>query len=276
MITLITGTSSGIGLATSVALAKAGHTVIATMRNTGKSGPLEDAAAAAGVQVHIAPLDVTDPEAILATVVAVIAEHGRLDVLINNAGAPYVGTLEQISDEDLDWMMNLNFTGVARLTRAALPHMRAQGGGRIVTVTSVGGVLGQPFNDVYCAAKFAVEGLMQSLHPIASAHGIHVSVVEPGAVATEFVANAGSSLTEREGAEDAYSTQLANYLERTAGAYDAAQTPDELAAVIRDVVDSDAPAFRYQTSERSTMIAGMSLSDLDGSVVTSATSTWVN
>lgn len=276
MIALITGTNSGIGLATSVELAKAGHTVVATMRNPSKADALNAAADAAGVSVQVAALDVTDPAAITTVVADVVAEHGSIDVLINNAGATYVGTLEQISDEKLAWTMDVNFTGVAQLSREVMPHMRAQGGGRIVSVTSVGGAVGQPFNDAYCAAKFAVEGLMQSLHPVAAAHGIKVSVVQPGAVATEFVNNAGDSVGERMNTVDAYSQQVQNYVERTAGAFDNAQSPQEVAEVIAAVVADPEPAFRYQTSERSTMFSGMSLSDLDGSTVTGATAAWVN
>ena len=276
MIALITGTNSGIGLATSVELAKAGHTVVATMRNLGKADALQAAAAEAGVEIELAALDVTDGAAIVQVVADVIAKHGSIDVLVNNAGATYVGTLEQIGDDDLARTMDVNFTGVARLSREVLPHMRAQGSGRIVSVTSVGGVVGQPFNDAYCAAKFAVEGLMQSLHPIAAAHGIKVSVVEPGAVSSDFVANAGDSVAERTSVVDAYTPQLQNYVERTSGAFADAQTPQDVAEVIAAVVAADEPAFRYQTGERSTMFAGMSLSDLDGSVVTGATAGWVN
>ena len=278
MIALITGTNSGVGLATSVELAKAGHTVIATMRNLGKADALQAAAAEAGVQVHTAALDVTDTAAVKQVVADVVAEHGAIDVLVNNAGASYVGTLEQISDESLAWMMDVNFTGVARLTREVLPHMRQNGGGRVVTVTSVGGVVGQPFNDAYCAAKFAVEGLMQSLHPVVAQHGVKISVVEPGAIATEFIANAGESVAERMNNADAYTPQVQAYVKHITDAFapGSAQTPQDIADVIAAIVAEDEPKFRYQTGDRSTMFAGLSLSDLDGSAVTSATGTWVS
>ncbi|MCL4125569.1 UNVERIFIED_CONTAM: hypothetical protein GTU68_010620 [Idotea baltica] len=278
MIALITGTNSGVGLATAVELATAGHTVVATMRNLGKGEALQAAAAQAGVQVHTAALDVTDATAVKQVVASVVAEHGAIDVLVNNAGASYVGTLEQISDENLAWMMDVNFTGVARLTREVLPHMRVNGGGRVITVTSVGGVVGQPFNDAYCAAKFAVEGLMQSLHPVAAQHGVKISVVEPGAIATEFIANAGDSVAERMNTVDAYTPQVQAYVKHITEAFapGSAQTPQDIANVIASVVAEDEPKFRYQTGERSTAFAGMSVSDLDGSAVTNATATWVS
>ena len=278
MICLITGTNSGVGLATSIELAKAGHTVVATMRNTGKADALQSAAAEAGVDVQVAALDVTDAAAVKQVVADVVAEHGSIDLLVNNAGASYVGTLEQINDDNLAWMMDVNFTGVARLTREVLPHMRGNGGGRVITVTSVGGVVGQPFNDAYCAAKFAVEGLMQSLHPVAAQHGVKISVVEPGAIATEFINNAGESVAERMNNVDAYTPQVQAYVAHITEAFapGAAQTPQDIADVIAAVAAEDEPKFRYQTGERSTMFAGMSLSDIDGSVVTTATGSWVS
>jgi len=278
MIALITGTNSGVGLATAVELARAGHTVVATMRNMSKGKALEAAAVEAGVHVQAEALDVTDATAIKQVVANVIAEHGTIDVLVNNAGASYIGTLEQITDDDLAWMMNVNFTGVARLTREVLPHMRNNGGGRVITVTSVGGVVGQPFNDAYCAAKFAVEGLMQSLHPVAAQHGVKISVVEPGAIATEFINNAGESVAERMNNVDAYTPQVQAYVKHITEAFapGSAQTPQDIADVIASVVAEDEPKFRYQTGERSAMFAAMSLSDIDGSAVTTATGSWVS
>lgn len=276
MIALITGTSSGIGLALAIDLAERGHTVVATMRNTAKADRLQAAAAEAGVKVEVRELDVTNAGQVTQVIDAVVADHGSIDALINNAGAPYVGSLEQISHEQLAATMDVNFTGTASATREAMRHMRAAGAGRILSVSSVGGCVGQPFNDAYCAAKFAVEGLMQSLHPVAAQFGVHVSVVQPGPVASEFITNAGESLAERQAdPADPYADLFGNYLERTAGAFDNAQTPAEVAAMISGVLESEQPAFRYQTSERATMFSGMALSDLDGSVVGGATATWI-
>ena len=130
-------------------------------------------------------MDITDPAAVSAGVDGVIADFGTLDAVINNAGAGHVGTIEQESVEDVRAVMEVNFFGTVLVTKAALPHLRASGG-RVVTVTSVGGIVGQPFNEAYCAAKFAVEGFMESLAPVAATVGVTVVVVEPGAVASEF------------------------------------------------------------------------------------------
>ncbi len=194
-VALVTGTSSGMGLHTAVGLAARGVQVVATMRDPAKAGALRDAATAAGVQLEVRALDVTDATGAQSCVEAVLNSYGRMDILVNNAGRGSVASLEQLTMDDLQAQLDVNYLGVAALTRLVLPHMRRAGRGRIVTVTSVGGVVGQPFADAYCGAKFAVEGLMQSLAPVAAHFGIGVSVVEPGAVASEFVANVAGVVT---------------------------------------------------------------------------------
>lgn len=121
-----------------------------------------------------------------------VVATGGIDVVVNNAGRGLVGTLEQLDDATLQAQLDVNYLAVARLTRCVLPVMRAAGHGRVVTVTSVGGAVGQPFADGYCAAKFAVEGLMQSLAPVVAQFGVDISIVEPAAVASHFVANTGA------------------------------------------------------------------------------------
>jgi NAD(P)-dependent dehydrogenase (short-subunit alcohol dehydrogenase family) len=271
---LVTGTSSGIGLATAVAAARAGWRVVATMRDTSRSGALVEAAKAAGVAdlVDMRALDVTDAAA--TCVDDVVAEYGQLDAVINNAGgAGHVGTLEQESIDDVRGVFEVNFFGVLNVTKAALPHLRAARG-RLITITSVGGVVGQPFNEAYCGAKFAVEGFMESLAPLAAAHGVRVTVVEPGAVASEFVANVGFDPAQLEAAGP-YAPQLRSYLERTRNAFDGAQTSDEAAAAIVEVLTAEKPAFRVQTSDAARTFSGTKLSDLDGSAVQSLTAGWV-
>ncbi|MGW4895805.1 SDR family NAD(P)-dependent oxidoreductase [Kitasatospora sp. NPDC004240] len=266
---LITGTSSGIGLATAVAAARDGWRVIATMRDTAKAGPLLAAAGAAGVTVDVRALDVTDP----ASVEACLAGLDRLDALVNNAGAGHVGTLEQEGIDEVRAVMEVNFFGVLHVTKAALPLLRAAGG-RVVTVTSVGGVIGQPFNEAYCAAKFAVEGFMESLAPVAATAGVSVSVVEPGAVASEFVANVGLADDALEQAGP-YAPALAAYLERTRGAFAAAQTSQDVAERIAGLLAAERPAFRLLTSDAARAFASAKLKDLDGSAVQALTGAWV-
>jgi NAD(P)-dependent dehydrogenase (short-subunit alcohol dehydrogenase family) len=266
---LITGTSSGIGLATAVAAAQSGWHVVATMRDTAKAAALLSAAEEASVSVDVRALDVTDP----ASVAACLAGLDRLDVLVNNAGAGHLGTLEQETVEDVRAVMEVNFFGVLHVTKAALPMLR-ESQGRVVTVTSVGGVVGQPFNEAYCAAKFAVEGFMESLAPVAATVGVAVSVVEPGAVASEFVSNVGGRDTVL-GQAGPYAPALAAYLARTRDAFAAAQTAQGAAARIVELLEAEQPAFRVQTSDAARTFTAVKLADGDGSAVLGLTGGWV-
>ncbi|WP_407547660.1 SDR family oxidoreductase [Streptomyces sp. Pv4-95] len=274
-VALITGTSSGIGLAAAVSAARAGWTTVATLRDLGRSDALRKAAAEAGVELDIRRLDVTDEASITSVIDGVLADYGRLDALVNNAGAGHLGTLENESVADVRKVMEVNFFGVLNVSKAAMPHLRASGG-RLITVTSVGGVIGQPFNEAYCAAKFAVEGYMESLAPVAAAHGVSVSVIEPGAVATEFVANAGVDLETVVADAGAYAPQLSAYLNRmTAQFLDGAQTAESAAESVIEALTADEPAFRLQTTDWARGFVGTKLTDLDGSAVLGLTNGWV-
>jgi NAD(P)-dependent dehydrogenase (short-subunit alcohol dehydrogenase family) len=275
-IVLITGTSSGIGLAASVAAAQAGWHVVATMRDTAKSDALVAAAEAAGVaeQVEVRRLDVTDRESVAACLAEVLAEHGRLDALVNNAGAGVVGTVEQGGTQLFRDAMEVNFFGVVELTGAAMPHLRATGG-RVVTVTSVGGVVGQPFNEAYCAAKFAAEGFLESLAPAAASVGVHVTVVEPGAVSSEFVASQRLDVPALVTAAGPYGPALQSYIERARASFGNAQSATDAAAAIVDVLQAAEPPFRVQTSEAARSFVSTKLADLDGAAVQKMTRDWV-
>ncbi|MFJ8478106.1 SDR family NAD(P)-dependent oxidoreductase [Kitasatospora sp. NPDC094011] len=275
-IVLITGTSSGIGLAAAVAAARAGHRVIATMRDTGRAGDLLRAAERADVaeRIEVERLDVTDPASVAECLAVVLERHGRLDAVVNNAGAGFVGTVEQTGLEPVRAAMEVNYFGVVEVTRAAMPHLRASGG-RVVTVTSVGGVVGQPFNEAYCAAKFAVEGFMESLAPVAATVGVAVTVVEPGAVASEFIGNQGLDVPALVAAAGPYGPALQAYVDRTMKAFGNAQTPEEAAAPIIEVLAAERPPLRVQTSEAARAFAGVKLADLDGSAVQTMTGGWV-
>jgi NAD(P)-dependent dehydrogenase (short-subunit alcohol dehydrogenase family) len=281
-IALVTGTSSGMGLHTAVGLAGRGITVVATLRDPATADALHAAAAAAGVRLDVRALDVTDHDGAARCVDEVLHTYGRLDILINNAGRGSVGSLEQLSMADLRAQLEVNYLGVAAMTKLALTPMRLAGSGRIVTVTSVGGAVGQPFADAYCAAKFAVEGLMQSLAPVVANFGIGVSVVEPGAVASDFVANVAGVLTPHDepavpqtSGDDPYAAMLQSYLAHSRTAFAAAQSSADAAAVIIEAATTATPRFRWQTSPGAGAFAGMSLADLDGGRVLAQTRTWV-
>ena len=272
-VALVTGTSSGIGLFTAVQLAQAGLAVVATMRNPAKAAALKAEAAAVGVELDVRALDVQDAASIAACVNGVLGDYGRIDLLVNNAGSGFLGTMEETTFEQLTQVMDVNFYGVWRVTEAVFPHMRRAGSGRIVTNTSIGGLIGQPFNDAYCAAKFAVEGFMESLAPVASRLGIHVSIVEPGPVATEFVATVREKLGQNQPTEAsaAYTTMRDSYLAASTQVFAMAQTGADVARVMVAAATAEQPHLRYVTSDLVRGIAGRKYVDLTGDSIIAMT-----
>jgi NAD(P)-dependent dehydrogenase (short-subunit alcohol dehydrogenase family) len=175
---LITGASSGFGHAIAEAALARGDAVLATARSTVGLKDLATAGAA------VAALDVTDAAQRDAAVASAIERFGRIDVLVNNAGRTQVGAVEETTDEELRALFDLHLFGPAALTRAVLPHMRRQGGGAIVQMSSVGGQVTAPGFGAYCATKFALEGLTETLRDEVAPFGIHTLIVEPGAFRT--------------------------------------------------------------------------------------------
>jgi NAD(P)-dependent dehydrogenase (short-subunit alcohol dehydrogenase family) len=184
---LVTGASSGFGRAIANTALDAGDTVVAAAR---RPQVLDGLIAAYPGQVHAITLDVTDMDA-TQVIDEVIARHGRIDVLVNNAGRTQVGALEETTDQELRYLFELHFFGPAALTRAVLPHMRRQGGGAVVQMSSVGGQITAPGFGAYCATKFALEGLTQTLSQEVD-FGVRFLIVEPGAFRTGLFA-AGSA-----------------------------------------------------------------------------------
>jgi len=185
---LITGASSGFGLLTSVALARRGWRVLATMRNLERSGKLEEAAGAAGVleRLELLQIDVTNAAEIASVAGRVANGQAPLDALVNNAGFVLPGFAEDVTDAELREQFETNFFGAAAVTRALLPVMRRQGFGHVVMVSSISGRLGFPGVGSYAAAKFALEGWTESLRYEVKSAGIQVAIVEPGAFETDI------------------------------------------------------------------------------------------
>jgi NAD(P)-dependent dehydrogenase (short-subunit alcohol dehydrogenase family) len=180
-VVLITGCSTGIGLHTAVAFARSGDTVVATMRNPAKADRLHKAAADAGVEVEVAGLDVTSDASARSAVDDVLGRHGRIDVLVNNAGVGLSGPVEDFPEDQARAAMETNFWGPVRMARLVLPAMRAQGSGVIVNMSSMTGRLPAfPCYAFYAAGKHAVGALSESLAAEVAPFGIRVVCVEPG------------------------------------------------------------------------------------------------
>lgn len=256
-IVFITGCSTGIGLATAVVLASDADKrfkVYATMRNLGKKAALEEAAGKTlGESLFIKELDVTSEEAVNSLVKEIESEEGRIDVLVNNAGQGLVSVFECIPIDKAQNLFDANFFGVMRVLKAALPGMKARKKGRIINVSSIIGVNGHPFSEIYSASKFALEGLTESLAPTLRKFNIRCSLVEPGPVTTSFNNNAKSL---REGidsstADDKTQALLQEALKemyRTVTEH--SQTAEEVADIIKNVILSRAPHLRYQTNSQ--------------------------
>ena len=276
-IVVVTGSARGIGLATVLAFARAGDTVVATVRDPASAGELRTAiggSGGGGVEsgVEIVGLDVSDDDAVTEVIGDVMERHGRVDVLVNNAGAPFTATLEELPLSELHRSMEVNFFGVARTTKAVLPAMREAGHGRLIAVTSLGGVVGQPFNYAYCAAKFAVEGLYESLHPVAAHFGVHVSIVEPGPVDTRFDDKA--TTTDAVASAPFASIRRNRDAVMESGA-SRRQPPAEVGEIIVGIADEDNPVLRYQTGKLVSRIAAMKLADMTGERITGLTASWL-
>ena len=181
---LITGSSSGIGRRVAEHLLRDGHRVAATARNPEQ---LADLAVGHEDQLWTAALDVTDPHAVRTTIDQAFGDLGRIDVVFSNAGYGLIGSAEEVSDADLDRQLDTNLRGPITLTRAVLPHLRAQGGGRIVQISSMGGQVAFAGSSVYHAAKWGVEGFFEAVAREVADFGIEVTLVEPGGVPTSFL-----------------------------------------------------------------------------------------
>lgn len=187
-VALVTGASSGIGLVSAVEFARRGMTVVSTMRNPERKDRLMAAAQAAGVasRIDVRPLDVTDFDAVPGVFEQAAKDHGSLDVVLNNAGFAVGGFAEDVTLAEIRHQFETNFFGNVATSKAAVAIMRRQGGGRILTVTSVGGRIGQPVVSAYSASKFALEGWTESLRLECAPLGIKAILIEPGAFATDI------------------------------------------------------------------------------------------
>ena len=178
---LITGSSTGIGRATAIKFQKEGWNVIATMRSPEKESELNQLE-----NVLVAKLDVQDTASIDSAIASGIEKFGKIDVVLNNAGYGLMGTFESASKASVDRQFGVNVIGLFDVTRAALPHFRANKEGMFINISSVGGRITFPIISLYHSTKWAVEGFSESLHYELAAAGIKVKIVEPGGVATDF------------------------------------------------------------------------------------------
>jgi NAD(P)-dependent dehydrogenase (short-subunit alcohol dehydrogenase family) len=185
-VVLITGTNSGFGWLTANSCAASGYTVYATMRDINGKNAAKAKELSALKNVHVLEVEITDAASVSNAVKEIIAKEGKLDVLVNNAGYNAAGIAETFTEQDVDKMMDVHVKGPWRMIKASLPHMRKQGEGLIINLSSGLGRFSAPFMTVYSAAKFAVEGLTEGLHFEVRPLGVDVVMIQPGAFPTEI------------------------------------------------------------------------------------------
>ena len=247
-VSVVTGSSSGIGLAASLALARAGHTVYATMRDTSRGGRLGDAASAEGLDVRVLQMDVDDGASVDAALERVREEAGRIDALVNNAGYGAVGAVEDIPMSELKAQFETNLFGTVRVIKAAAPTMRrtaAEGGApgpTIVNISSVAGRIGFPATSAYISSKFALEGLSESLAYELAPFGVRVVIVEPGVIKTNFF---DSMRTCEAPAGSPYADMTARMVANVRMMVELGTEACEVADAIAKAVESDKPLPRY-------------------------------
>jgi NAD(P)-dependent dehydrogenase (short-subunit alcohol dehydrogenase family) len=237
---LVTGASSGIGEATALQLAELGYTVYAAARRVERMSDLADR----GIRTR--SVDVTDDPSMVALVEMIIADTGRIDVLVNNAGYGSYGALEDMPIEEARRQFEVNVFGLARLIQLVLPQMRAQRDGYLVNVSSMGGRIWEPLGSWYHASKFAVEGLSDSLRVEVAEFGIKVVIIEPGSIRSEWSAIAADQL-DATSANTPYARQakIIGAVLRRVDRSQMASGPEVVAEVIAKAVQSAKPRTRY-------------------------------
>ncbi|XP_036693243.1 17-beta-hydroxysteroid dehydrogenase type 1 [Balaenoptera ricei] len=269
-VVLITGCSSGIGLHLALRLASdpsQSFKVYATLRDLTTQGPLWEAARSRGCppgSLEMLQLDVRDADSIAAARARVT--EGRVDVLVCNAGRGLVGPLEAHEEGTVGSVLDVNLTGTVRMLQAFLPDMKRRRSGRILVTGSMGGLMALPFNAVYCASKFAIEGLCESLAILLQPFGVHLSLIECGPVHTAFPEKLEGGLGGVLDRADAETRDLfSRYLSHSEQIFfEAGQDPEDVTEVFLQALRAPRPALRYFTTERFLPLIQLRFSDPSG------------
>jgi short-subunit dehydrogenase len=265
-VAIITGSSSGIGHATALLLARNRFHTYATMRNIKKSVDIMEIANRERLPLQVIQLDVNDDTSIKNSIEKVISEKQRIDLLINNAGYGLVGAFEDLSVEEIKSQFETNFFGVIRLTQQVLPIMRKQKSGTIVNVSSGAGRIGFPGMSAYVSSKFALEGLSESMSYELEPFGIKSVIIEPGVIRTNFKKNAVMSKKSLDDSSiSPYSSIIQKMDASITSIIEHATPPEEVAKAILHVVTSNNPELRYLVGNDMIMMAETkkSMSDED-------------
>jgi len=243
-VAIVTGSSSGIGYETSIALARDGFITYATMRNLQKGNNIRSFRDKEELLLKIIKIDVTDDFSVTNAIESIMSESGRIDVLVNNAGYGLAGAFEDLTMDEIKQQYETNFFGVFRVTQAVIPIMRKQKSGIIVNVSSGAGRFGYPGGSAYVSTKFALEGLSESISYELNPFGIKVILVEPGVIRTNFESGMVKAKKSRD-PSSAYWGMTQKMDKLFSQLLQNSSPPSLVANIILQAVKSDNPNFRY-------------------------------
>tara|TARA_B100001559_G_scaffold191044_1_gene159874 strand:- start:254 stop:1099 length:846 start_codon:yes stop_codon:yes gene_type:complete len=242
-VALVTGSSSGIGFETSLALARNGYHTFATMRNLGKDEKIKQIIEKEDLSIEILELDVDSEESVNRAIKTVSEKKGRIDVLVNNAGYGMWGTVEDVSIDEFKEQFETNFFSIIRLIQKVAPIMRKQNSGNIVNISSVAGRIGFPVSPAYISSKFALEGLSESLRFELMPFGINVIIIEPGVIKTNFFDS--MKMSEKSQQDSTYKEITDKVISGVKMMAEMGTHPKEVADVVIKTLGEEKPLPRY-------------------------------
>jgi NAD(P)-dependent dehydrogenase (short-subunit alcohol dehydrogenase family) len=249
-VALVTGSSSGIGFETALALAREDYFTFASMRNTDKAGKIKEIAKKENLNLEVIELDVDKEESIKSAVKKIQEQKGKIDVLVNNAGYGLFGCIEDISIEELKAQFETNFFGVVRIIQEIAPIMRKIGSGIIVNISSVAGRIGFPGTPAYISSKFALEGLSECMRYELSPFGIKTIAIEPGVIKTNFFSSMKVTKGKKDSPYKEITEKVMNGVKMMA---EMGTSPEEVAKTIIKAIKTEEPLPRYVVGSDASM-----------------------
>ena len=250
-VAVVTGTSSGIGFETALALAREGYYTYATMRDTTKSDKIQELAKKENLKIDVLELYVDDENSVKTAIQKILEQKQRIDVLVNNAGWGLWGCVEDVSINEFKAQFDTNFFSIIRLIQEVVPTMRKQGSGTIVNVSSVVGRIGFPASPAYISSKFALEGLSESLRFELAPFGVNVVIIEPGVIKTNFMKN--MKMAEKSESDTVYRDITVKVVSGVKMMAEMGTHPKEVADTIIKATKDEKPLPRYVVGNDASM-----------------------
>jgi NAD(P)-dependent dehydrogenase (short-subunit alcohol dehydrogenase family) len=250
-VAVVTGTSSGIGFETALALAREGYYTYATMRDTTKSDKIKELGKKDNLKIDVLELDVDNENSVKTAIQKILDQKQRIDVLVNNAGWGLWGCVEDVSIDEFKAQFDTNFFSIIRLIQEVGPTMRKQGSGTIVNISSVVGRIGFPASPAYISSKFALEGLSESLRFELAPFGVNVVIIEPGVIKTNFMKNL--RMAEKAESDSVYRDITVKVVSGVKMMAEMGTPPKEVADTIIKAVKDEKPLPRYVVGNDASM-----------------------